>query len=145
MREAADAIFPSTTLEAVTEDLIASLENKNPQIKAETAGFVSRVFCRCTPVTLPKKSLKTYVAALLKIAGDSVPEVRENVLSALGAAWEVVGEKNVVFLADVEKTILLDAKGNPRTGGGGGGAAPAAPAKGDQCSVSHMITGGLLL
>ena len=46
LREAADAIFPSTTLDAVTEDLIASLENKNPQIKAETAGFISRVFCR---------------------------------------------------------------------------------------------------
>ena len=60
---------------------------------------------------------------------------------------QVVGEKNVmVFLADVdhlkmekikeamEKAVLLDAKGNPRTGGGGGGAAaaaaPAAPAKG---------------
>ena len=93
-------------------------------------------------MTLPKKSLKTYVAALLKIAGDSVPKVRKNVFSALGAAWKVVGEQNVmVFLADVdhlkmekikesmEKTILLDAKGNPRTGGGGGGAAPAATAK----------------
>ena len=47
----------------------------------------------------------------------------------------------MVFLADVdhlkmekikesmEKTVLLDAKGNPRTGGGGGGgAAAAAPA-----------------
>ena len=115
---------------------------KNPQIKAETAGFIPRVFCRCPPVTLPKKSLKTYVAALLKIAGDSVPKVRKNVFSALGAAWKVVGEQNVmVFLADVdhlkmekikesmEKTILLDAKGNPRTGGGGGGAAPAATAK----------------
>ena len=59
----------------------------------------------------------------------------------------MVGEKNVmVFLADVdhlkmekikeamEKTVLLDAKGNPRTGGGGGGgaAAPAAPAKGEK-------------
>ena len=49
-------------------------------------------------------------------------------------APQVVGEKNVmVFLADVdhlkmekikesmEKTVLLDAKGNPRAGGGGGG------------------------
>ena len=93
-------------------------------------------------MTLPKKSLKTYVAALLKIAGDSVPKVRKNVFSALGAAWKVVGEQNVmVFLADVdhlkmekikesmEKTILLDAKGNPRTGGDGRGAAPAATAK----------------
>ena len=46
LREAADAIFPSTNLEAVSEDLIAALENKNPQIKAETAGLISRVFCK---------------------------------------------------------------------------------------------------
>ena len=50
---------------------------------------IAHPFTRCTPATLPKKMLKTYVAALLKIAADAVPEVRENVFSALGAAWKV--------------------------------------------------------
>ena len=46
LREAADAVFPSTNLEAVGEDFIAAFDNKNPQIKAKTAGLISRVFCK---------------------------------------------------------------------------------------------------
>ena len=46
LREATVAVFPSTNLEAVGEDFIAALDNKNPQIKAETAGLISRVFCK---------------------------------------------------------------------------------------------------
>ena len=49
------------------EDTIAALENKNPNIKAETASFLARVFARCTSSSLPKKMLKAYCAPLLKV------------------------------------------------------------------------------
>ena len=32
--------------DAITKDVVATLHNKKPQIKAETAGFVSRLFCK---------------------------------------------------------------------------------------------------
>ena len=69
-------------------------------------------------------------------SSDIAEEVVEDVRG--GATQD---RRRFFFLADVdhlkmdkikesmEKTILLDAKGNPRTGGGGGGAAPAATAK----------------
>ena len=55
------------TLEALMEDIIAALDNKNPGIKAETASFLSRCFARCTQATLPKKLLKAFCFALLKV------------------------------------------------------------------------------
>ncbi|XP_026677349.1 protein mini spindles, partial [Diaphorina citri] len=70
LRDAVDAIYVSTTLEAILEDVIAALDNKNPQVKAETVAFLGRCFTKCTPVILNKKLLKTYVTALLKTLNE---------------------------------------------------------------------------
>lgn len=40
LREAIDAIYPSTNLEAIQEDIMEALANKNPNVKAETASFL---------------------------------------------------------------------------------------------------------
>jgi len=49
------------------EDVLAALDNKNPSIKAETALFLARAFSRLTITSLPKKQLKAFCAALLKV------------------------------------------------------------------------------
>jgi len=59
-----------TTLDAVSEACIASLEHKTPSVKAETASFLAHCFSKCTPATLPKKLLKQFVVALLKVSDD---------------------------------------------------------------------------
>jgi hypothetical protein len=59
-----------TTIEAIQEDVLAALENKNPQVKAETASFLARCFTKCTPVMLNKKLLKAYTTALLKTLNE---------------------------------------------------------------------------
>jgi len=56
-----------STLEAISEACIAGLDHKTPSVKAETAAFLARCFAKCTPVTLPKKLLKLFVTALLKV------------------------------------------------------------------------------
>ncbi|GFR88017.1 cytoskeleton-associated protein [Elysia marginata] len=144
LREAIDACFQSISLEVIQEDAIAALENKNPSIRAETALFLARCFSYCTQASLPKKMLKAYVAPLLKAMGDTDPAVREASFQAVGTAMKVVTEKNIApFLVDVdnlkmpkiqewcEKAVLLNAKGEPRTGGGAATARPATapPAK----------------
>ncbi|KAI5733008.1 hypothetical protein M8J76_006606 [Diaphorina citri] len=102
LRDAVDAIYVSTTLEAILEDVIAALDNKNPQVKAETVAFLGRCFTKCTPVILNKKLLKTYVTALLKTLNEPDPTVRENSMVAIGTAMKVVGEKAIgPFLEDV--------------------------------------------
>lgn len=131
LREASDAIFPSTNLEVIAEDCVAALDNKNPNIKAETALFLTRCLSKSTTATLPKKLLKLFCTALVKTIKDTAPEVREASFAALGMAMKVVTEKHVMpFLADVdnlkmqkikescETSVLLNAKGEPRAGGG---------------------------
>jgi hypothetical protein len=56
-------------LDAIAEETVAALDNKNPQIKAETALFLSRCFSHCTQATLPKKLLKLFCGAFLKVRG----------------------------------------------------------------------------
>uniref|UniRef100_A0A8D8W5H1 Cytoskeleton-associated protein 5 n=1 Tax=Cacopsylla melanoneura TaxID=428564 RepID=A0A8D8W5H1_9HEMI len=102
LRDAVDAIYVCTTLEAILEDVLAALENKNPQVKGETVAFLGRCFTKCTPLILNKKLLKTYVTALLKTLNEPDPTVRENSMVAIGTAMKVVGEKAIMpFLEDV--------------------------------------------
>uniref|UniRef100_T1JI26 TOG domain-containing protein n=1 Tax=Strigamia maritima TaxID=126957 RepID=T1JI26_STRMM len=103
MRESIDAIYQSTSLEAIQEDIITALDNKNPSIKAETASFMTRCFCRCNMVILNKKLLKVFSVALIKTLNDTDPTVRENAAEALGTAMKVVGEKIMTpFIAEVD-------------------------------------------
>ncbi|XP_074129098.1 cytoskeleton-associated protein 5 isoform X1 [Sminthopsis crassicaudata] len=107
LQEAIDAIFLTTTLQSISEDILAVMDNKNPTIKQQTSLFIARSFRHCTSSTLPKSLLKPFCAALLKHINDSAPEVRDAAFEALGTALKVVGEKAVnPFLADVDKLKL---------------------------------------
>lgn len=130
LREAVDAIYVSTTLEAIQEDVLAALENKNPSVKAETASFLARCFTKCTPVILNKKLLKAFCAGLLKTLSEPDQTVRDASAEALGTAMKVVGEKAISpFLADVDNMKMIKIKEfcekaelvvkQPKAGGGG--------------------------
>ncbi|XP_075783716.1 cytoskeleton-associated protein 5 isoform X3 [Pelodiscus sinensis] len=107
LQEAIDAIFLTTTLQNISEDILAVMDNKNPTIKQQTSLFIARSFRHCTPSTLPKSLLKPFCAALLKHINDSAPEVRDAAFEALGTALKVAGEKAVnPFLTDVDKLKL---------------------------------------
>nr|XP_015194853.1 PREDICTED: cytoskeleton-associated protein 5 isoform X1 [Lepisosteus oculatus]XP_015194854.1 PREDICTED: cytoskeleton-associated protein 5 isoform X1 [Lepisosteus oculatus]XP_015194855.1 PREDICTED: cytoskeleton-associated protein 5 isoform X1 [Lepisosteus oculatus] len=107
LQEAIDAVFLTTTLQNVSEDVLAVMDNKNPSIKQQASLFLARSFRHCTPSTLPKGLLKPFCAALLKQINDSAPEVRDAAFEALGTAMKVVGEKAVnPFLTDVDKLKL---------------------------------------
>ncbi|XP_033117139.1 cytoskeleton-associated protein 5-like isoform X3 [Anneissia japonica] len=104
LRDAIDAIFLTTTLQNISEDVLVALDNKNPSIRAETAAFLARAMRHCTLTTLPKSLLKPLSAALVKKIGDTSPEVREAVAESLGTAMKVVGEKHLLpFIADLDK------------------------------------------
>ncbi|XP_066503384.1 cytoskeleton-associated protein 5-A-like isoform X2 [Hoplias malabaricus] len=104
LQEAVDAVFLSTTLQHVSEDVLAVMDSKNPSVKQQASLFLSRSFRHCTPSTLPKSLLKPLCSALLKQVNDSAPEVRDAAFEALGTAMKVVGERAVnPFLADLDK------------------------------------------
>lgn len=103
LRDAIDAIYPSTNLESLQEQILEALGNKNPAVKAETASFFARSLTKTLPTILNKKLLKVYVTALLKTLGEPDPGVRDASADALGTAMKLVGEKNIApFLTDVD-------------------------------------------
>uniref|UniRef100_A0A3B3DRX9 Cytoskeleton associated protein 5 n=1 Tax=Oryzias melastigma TaxID=30732 RepID=A0A3B3DRX9_ORYME len=107
LQEAIDAVFLTTTLQNLSEDILAVMDNKNPSIKQQASLFLARSFRHCTQATLPKSVLKPFCAALIKQVNDSAPEVRDAAFEALGTAMKVVGEKAVnPFLADLDKLKL---------------------------------------
>lgn len=111
LREAIDAIYPSTTLEALQEDLFEALNNKNPSIKAETASFLARAFARTQPALLNKKMIKAYSTALIKTLNEPDPTVRDNAAEALGTLLKLLGEKAVgPYLVDVDALKMAKIK-----------------------------------
>lgn len=111
LRDAIDAIYPATTLEALQEDLLEALNNKNPSIKAETASFLARAFARTQPALLNKKLIKAYSTALLKTLNESDPTVRDTSADALGTLLKLLGEKAVgPYLVDVDALKMTKIK-----------------------------------
>ncbi|XP_041650942.1 cytoskeleton-associated protein 5 isoform X2 [Cheilinus undulatus] len=138
LQEAMDAIFHTTTLQNLSEDILAVMDNKNPSIKQQASLFLARSFRHCTQATLPKSVLKPFCAALIKQVNDSAPEVRDAAFEALGTAMKVVGEKAVnPFLTDLDKLKLdkikecadkVELPGGKKGAGGGGGGVDKKPA-----------------
>ncbi|XP_078139030.1 cytoskeleton-associated protein 5 isoform X2 [Centroberyx gerrardi] len=139
LQEAIDAVFLTTTLQNLSEDILGVMDNKNPSIKQQASLFLARSFRHCTQATLPKSILKPFCAAFLKQVNDSAPEVRDAAFEALGTAMKVVGEKAVnPFLSDLDKIKLdkikecadkVELPGGKRGAGGGGGGEKKAAAK----------------
>ncbi|XP_041794840.1 cytoskeleton-associated protein 5 isoform X1 [Chelmon rostratus] len=138
LQEAIDAIFLTTTLQNLSEDILAVMDNKNPSIKQQASLFLARSFRHCTQATLPKSVLKPLCAALIKQVNDSAPEVRDAAFEALGTAMKVVGEKAVnPFLTDLDKLKLdkikecadkVELPGGKKGAGGGSGGGDKKPA-----------------
>uniref|UniRef100_A0AAQ4PAT7 Cytoskeleton associated protein 5 n=1 Tax=Gasterosteus aculeatus aculeatus TaxID=481459 RepID=A0AAQ4PAT7_GASAC len=138
LQEAIDAIFLTTTLQNLSEDILGVMDNKNPSIKQQASLFLARSFRHCTQGTLPKSVLKPLCAALIKQVNNSAPEVRDAAFEALGTAMKVVGEKAVNhFLSDLDKLKLdkikesadkVELPGGKKAAAVGGGAKKA-PAK----------------
>nr|XP_058951305.1 cytoskeleton-associated protein 5-like isoform X2 [Pocillopora verrucosa] len=93
LREAIDAVFLTTTFSAMQEDILATLENKNPSVKEETVRFLVRSFSKSTPAAMPKTFLKPVCSSLLKRMDDTVAPVRDATAEALGTLLKVMGER----------------------------------------------------
>ncbi|XP_029680774.1 protein mini spindles isoform X4 [Formica exsecta] len=111
LRELADAIYESISIDLILEDTLAALDNKNPAVKAETAAYLARCFARTPPANLNKKLLKSYTSALLKTLNEPDPTVRDNSAEALGTAMKLIGEKAMMpFLTDIDNLKMTKIK-----------------------------------
>ena len=111
LREAMDAIYPSTNLEAMQEHIVESLGNKNPSVKSETASFLARAFARTQPTSINKKLLKLLITSLIKTLNEPDPTVRDCSAEAIGTLTKLMGEKQVSpFLVDVDALKMAKIK-----------------------------------
>lgn len=111
LRDAIDAVYLTTNLEAILEDVLEALNNKNPSVKIETSLFLSRAFTKTLPTTVNKKLLKAITAPLTKNINEPDQNVREASAEALGTLMKLVGEKTIApFLVELEKDNLKMAK-----------------------------------
>uniref|UniRef100_A0A8W7NZH2 TOG domain-containing protein n=1 Tax=Anopheles coluzzii TaxID=1518534 RepID=A0A8W7NZH2_ANOCL len=111
LRDAIDAIYPSTTMEAILEDVLEALGNKNPSVKMETASFLARSLTKTLPAALTKKILKPLIAALLKTLNEPDPGVRDAAADAIGTAMKLVGDKTIgPYLTEVDALKMAKIK-----------------------------------
>ena len=73
LREACDAIYQSTNLEAIAELSVGFLAHKTPYVRMQVALFLVRCFSMATQTTLPKKVLKLYLPGLIKVCSRIFP------------------------------------------------------------------------
>ena len=107
LSECADAIFQSTTMLHLHEDILEALENKNPNVKSEACLFTARSLCYCSPTTLSKPIVKVIVPSLKKRLDDTTPQVRDAASTALGTCLRILGDRALnAYFEDVDKNKM---------------------------------------
>ena len=98
--EAADALYPPLGIEAIQEDVLASLKHKTPGVVTETAKFLGRCFAKVPPqLVTNKKMVKGYVSALLDSLNHADGNVREASSEALGVLMKILG--TLLYFSDL--------------------------------------------
>lgn len=108
---ALDAVFLSTGLSECLEDILEFLKHKNPQVKAETLGFLIR--CLKTTKEAPSKpEVKSIADAATKLLAESVEATRAAGAETLGTLMKIMGERQMQQylegLDDIRKTKVKE-------------------------------------
>ena len=107
LSECADEIYKTTSLQNLHEEILEALENKNPNVKAETCLFTARSLCYCNPTTLTKPLQKALVPSLKKRLDDTTAQVRDAASTALGTCLKILGERPLAaFFEEIEKNKM---------------------------------------
>ncbi|CAB4012818.1 cytoskeleton-associated 5-like, partial [Paramuricea clavata] len=108
LREAIDAVYQTTNIAAIQEDVIASISSKNPSVREETIQFLTRVCCKSKPADLPRQVLKPICASLSKCMDDTSAPVRDAAAEALGTLLKLLGERAMGPFVDQLDKIKMD-------------------------------------
>uniref|UniRef100_A0A914Y7H4 Uncharacterized protein n=1 Tax=Panagrolaimus superbus TaxID=310955 RepID=A0A914Y7H4_9BILA len=100
--ETIDAVYASSNIEVISDEVAAALGKPNPNIKIQTNLFLYRVFKTFNAQTAPKKVVKALTPLIAKCTGESDAEAREASFAALGAIMKAIGKANAMtMLGDV--------------------------------------------
>ena len=108
---AMDAVFIATSLTDCLEEILASLANKNPQVKGETVKFLVRSL-KTTPEVPSKTEQKSIADAATKLLTESTEAMRAGGAEILGVLMKIIGERGMGpyldGLDDIRKTKIKE-------------------------------------
>ncbi|VDL79577.1 unnamed protein product [Nippostrongylus brasiliensis] len=87
-----DAAATTISFENYADAVCGGLTKPNPQTRAQTALFISRLLSRHDPTTVPVGAVKQIAPDLIKCSSDADAEVREAAFRAMAAVLRCVGE-----------------------------------------------------
>lgn len=128
LKSALDAMFKTSSLSDMLDEILEFLKHKTPQVKVETAKFLAR--CLSTTKVMPKPGeIKVICEASIKLLGDTQEAVRSGGAEILGIVMKLVGERAMTpFLEpldDIKKAKITDFYNNAEVKAKPAKAAPA--------------------
>ncbi|KAG4305039.1 hypothetical protein PORY_001714 [Pneumocystis oryctolagi] len=110
LSNAMDAIFDSTSLSDVFDDILEFLKHKNPQIRSEVLLFLVR--CLRSTCIYPKVSeIKLIIESCKILLTDTFEPVRNSSAEVMGTLMKIVGERQMnSILDDVDELRKLKIK-----------------------------------
>lgn len=111
LTSALDALFKTSSLSEILEEILTFMGHKTPQVKIETSKFLSR--CLSTTKTMPKPAeIKSIVGASIKILGDTQEPVRSAAAEVLGVVMKLIGERamtpHLEGVDDIKKGKIME-------------------------------------
>nr|POE54951.1 spindle pole body component alp14 [Quercus suber] len=92
---ACDAVFLAVGLVDIQSDVREALQNKNPQIKEQSAKFLIRAL-KTTRDAPSLELTKEFAEAGKKLLGESAAPLRDAGAEILGVLWKVMGDRNML-------------------------------------------------
>lgn len=99
LTSAIDAIFNSTSLTDVLDEILEFLKHKNPQIRSETLLFLARCL-KCTCIYPKALEIKLIAESSKILLGDTFEFVRNSSAEVIGTLMKIVGERQMNFILD---------------------------------------------
>ena len=108
---ACDAVFTSTGLTEILEEVLEALKNKNPQVKLESTRFLARSLKTTKEAPQPPE-VKSIAEAATKLLSDAQATQRDAAAEVLGVLWKIMGDRNMLMhlesLDEIRKTKIKE-------------------------------------
>lgn len=111
LTSALDAVYQTGSLSEILDEVLEFLGHKTPQVKIETAKFLSR--CLSATKVMPKPSeIKSIVTANVKLLADTQEPVRTAAAEVLGVVMKLMGERAMApyleSVDDIKKGKIME-------------------------------------
>lgn len=108
---ACDAVAASTSIPENIEEILEFMKHKNPQVKLETARFLTRSLKNTRQAPQPPE-VKPMADAAIKLLTESQETTRSAGAEVLGTLWKIMGDRNMLAhlesLDEIRKTKVKE-------------------------------------